>query len=157
MIDRIIDICEREIHNNTLSSGLAKEVLSIIREDDECDCDHHEIPEVREEDLIRSYVEREGDCEVDEIKFLDEEDATVFRVTVKKFSDKWEVPPPEFWYVCTSNIMNLYRNDNFVPRPWVNDGQEESSVVDYIKSFHIGLCVRMSMRQEREVKNGSHH
>jgi hypothetical protein len=156
MIEKIITVCEREIANKTQSSRLAKEILDIIDSEAEYSCDCPPSFDKNIEERILEYVAREGDCVPDSVTLVTDEECSVYKVTVKEHSKKWEVPPPDFWYVCTTSIMNIYRSDQFSPRPWVNDGQDESSVVDFIKSFHIGLCVRMSMKQE-EIENGSHH
>jgi len=96
---------------------------------------------------VADYVRREGSCEPGEPEVLDSDPTCpVWKVPVLRFNDDWTVPPPSFWYVCPSPGMNLYRNDAQRPSPWLPaDEQDEGKVVDYIKSFHLGLMLRMGL------------
>lgn len=150
IIQSIAEICGREIDNKTAAAALAKEIMQLINDHFKVECDCEEIQVVTEDEMIRDYVSREGDCVPDEIIELktDDDNCRIYKVTVKEFTAKWQVTPPDFWYVCTTNMMNLYRNDTIIPEPWLNDGQDEELVADYIKSFHIGICVRLHMKEE---------
>ena len=94
---------------------------------------------------IMDYVRQEGGCEPDQAELIDDDsECPVWKVTVKSFGPTWEVPPPKFWYVCPKPGLNLYRNDSQCPQPWKSlEEQDEETVIDHIKSFHLGMISRL--------------
>jgi len=97
---------------------------------------------------IVDYVRHEGACEPGQPELVSDDPlCLVYKVPVIDFNENWTVPTPEFWYVCPRPVMNLYRNDVYMPKPWLPlEEQNEDTVIDYIKSFHLGLMLRMQLK-----------
>lgn len=95
---------------------------------------------------IADYVRRQGSCEPGDPVLVDNDPTCpVWKVPVLRFNDDWTVPPPRFWYVCPRPGMNLYRDDHQRPAPWLPAGeQDEADVLDYLKSFHLGVTGRLT-------------
>lgn len=145
----IESLCRRELNDNA-ECTLAKEILEALGHTEECICEE-EIKDFDVEERILNYVEREGNCTVDQIKLVDEEEIPVYKVTVREFDNTWRVPKPDFWWVCPYPMMNMYRSDHQTPTPWLADGQEEEAVIDYIKTFHIGVVHRILAQSDEEI------
>lgn len=107
----------------------------------------------QEREKVLDYVRRQGDCRPSAAELIDDDPVCpVWKVTVDSFDPAWEVPPPRFWFVCPEPIMNLYRNDSQSPQPWLPaDEQSFESLVDYVKSFHLGIAFRMGFRHDRHA------
>ena len=101
---------------------------------------------------IADYVRRQRSCEPGMPELIDDDpECPVWKVPVERFDDEWSVPPPRFWYVCPRPIMNLYRDDHQRPWPWLpRDKQDEEQVVDYTKSFHLGVAQRLFGKAQEE-------
>jgi hypothetical protein len=96
---------------------------------------------------VRDYVTLEGSCTPGEISLLSEDgdDCDVWKVEVVEWDASWGVTPPDYWYVCTTGGINLYRSDKF--NHVDKDAAEKLALdIDYCKSFHLGLMLRMSLR-----------
>ena len=104
---------------------------------------HHSFAETQQK--IADYVRREGNCLPGEPELIDADPlCPVWKVPIIETDDQWQVPPPQFWYACPHPILNLYRDDHQLPHPWLPvEGQDPDKVVDYIKSFHLGVCFRL--------------
>lgn len=97
------------------------------------------------ESEILAWVAHEGHCAPDRARLVDIDlVCPVWKVTVKSFNkDAWDVPPPDFFYVCDRPFLRLYGNRDFNPRWWLPwDEQDEGEIIDYMKTFHIGLARR---------------
>lgn len=95
---------------------------------------------------IRDYVTLEGSCTPGEISLLSKDDhCDVWKVEVVTWDATWTVSPPAYWYVCTTGGINLYRSDKFNHGDDKDDAEKLRLDIDYCKSFHLGLMLRMGL------------
>lgn len=151
--------CKIEVETGSPAADLAQDILEALGLDEDPDFDQNDL-NFSEQDLdkhesetlarIIEYTAEKGNC-TPELAVLVDDDlmCPVYKVVVKSFDNSWIVPPPKFWYVCPVPVMNIYRNDHQSPDPWKKE-QNDETVIDYIKSFHLGLSQRVMTRDNEE-------